>query len=91
MHQLKCMLAERTTLPLSLQQRLQPHKISMNENLVKMSEICYQIRLVHIYTTKLLDGALLVIISFLRRHWQLLCIIYILLTVSVIGITKPVA
>jgi len=36
MHQLKCILAERTTLPCS---RLQPHRISMSENLVKMSEI----------------------------------------------------
>jgi len=63
----------------------------MSENLVKMSEICYQTRLVHIYTTKLLDGALLVIISFPWRHWQLLCITYILLTVSVTGIIKFVA
>jgi len=35
----------------------------MSEISLKMSEICYQTRLVHIYTSKLLDGALLVIIS----------------------------
>jgi len=47
--------------------RPQPHKISMSENIsenewdqCKMSEICYQIRLVYICASKLLDEALLV-------------------------------
>ena len=55
----------------------------------RKEEICRPWRLVHICTSKLLDGALLVIISrsFSWRHWQLLSI---LLTVSAIRITKLV-
>jgi len=60
----------------------------MSEISVKMSEICYQIRLVYICASKLLDEALLVSHSLQWRHWQLLSITDILLTVSAIGITK---
>jgi len=63
----------------------------MSEISVKMSEISYQTSLVHTYASKRLDGALLAIISFPGRHWQLLSITDILLTVSAIGITKLVA
>jgi len=38
--------------------------VKMSEISVKMSETCYQTRLVHICVSKLLDGALLVIVSF---------------------------
>jgi len=42
----------------------------MSEISVKMSETCYQTRLVHIQASKLLDGTLLVIdiVSFPWRH-----------------------
>ena len=64
----------------------------MSEISAQMSEICYQFRLVYICSSKLLDEALLVShFYFNERHWQLLSITDILLTVSVIGITKLVS
>ena len=52
------------------------------------TERCSQTRLVHVCASKLLDEALLVIISFKPRHWQFLSITD---TFSAIGITELVA